>query len=362
MNVTGWRDEIAHLPPFAAQVLRWMQVSQPDIYAESEEVASVLAIAWQELLDAECVAVWVDVSGEGCLELLGRAGQFDGIAETQPTVKATEENWPESSFFLVEGEGESRDLAAQLGLLSEKVASPSLCVPFDGVGIALFWLDTPDGRLSDELQPFLEVGAKMSGAHLFHSLRLGKLGRSFLQIGEAVADSIDARESHREGFSKAVSYYSGIIARAFGLSDAEAERIEYAGLWHGLGRLSIPDSTLASEQLTNEEIVQVRNAAVWGAQKLENVEGLEEIVAMIRHQNERYDGSGAPDGLKGDNIPLGSRILAVATRFAAMTNRRSDRAPMSVVGGAMDAVAQGSGTDLDPNVVQAFVSAMGRKL
>lgn len=343
-----------------------MQQSQPEIYGESEEVAGVLALAWQELLDAHYTAIWVDTSGEGDLQLLGRAGSFGAespeVEGEKVGAKATEDSWPQGAFFLVEGDGAPRDLAAQLGLLSDQIAAPSMCVPLDGVGIALFWLDSPDGTLGDEWKPVIEVAARASGAHLFQALRLEKLGRSFLQIGEAVGRAVDGREAHREGFSDAVSFYSGLIAREIGLSQGEIERIEYAGLWHGIGRLSVPEAVLESQQLSESDLETVRAAPVWGAQQLAGIEGLEEIAATIRHQNERYDGSGAPDGLAGENIPLGARILAVATRFAAMTNRRRDRAPLSVVGGAMDELAQDAGGALDPQIVQAFVAAMGRKL
>ena len=145
------------------------------------------------------------------------------------------------------------------------------------------------------------------------------------------------------------------------LSDADLERIEFAALWHGLGRLSVPDAILQKDApLSLAELEQVRGAATWGADKLKGVGGLDKVAAIVRHQNEHFDGSGAPDGWQAHAIPVGSRVLAVAARFAAMTMARADRAPLSVVGGAMDGVAQGAGAALDPDVVKAFLNAMGR--
>jgi HD-GYP domain-containing protein (c-di-GMP phosphodiesterase class II) len=92
------------------------------------------------------------------------------------------------------------------------------------------------------------------------------------------------------------------------------------------------------------------------------VDGLQEIALMVRHQGERYDGGGYPDGLNGEAIPLGARILAVALRFSAMTKPRAHRRAMSVVGGALEALAQEAGASLDPRVVNAFLATMGRTL
>ena len=89
---------------------------------------------------------------------------------------------------------------------------------------------------------------------------------------------------------------------------------------------------------------------------------MQPIALCVRHQNERFDGGGTPDALSGNDIPVGARILAVASRFAAMTGRRADRGPMSVVGGAMEDVAAASGSALDPEVVSAFLRVMGRSL
>lgn len=360
MNVTRWRDEPAALPPLAARLVRWMEAAQPNSQAASDEIAAGLALAWQELLDARGVALWA-VAESGKLELLGRAGEFEGAVDTDTRIEFGKGAWPQHSFFLVEGNGAARDLAATLGLMSESVATPSLCVTLGENAIALLWLESSDGCLGEEWQPIIESLSAHSGALIDGALRAERMGRSLFQLSQAVAAAIDGREAHREGYSAAVAFYAGLIGREMKLNEADLERIEFAAQWHGLGRLSIPDAILQKEApLSSDELGKVRGAAQWGADKLASVEGLEKIADIVRHQNEHYDGSGAPDGLSGHAIPVGSRVLAVAARFAAMTNPRADRAPMSVVGGAMDGVAEKAGTVLDPNVVEAFLAAMGR--
>ena len=360
MNVTGWREEPAALPPLAARLVRWLEAARLEAHAGSDEIAAQLAHAWQELFEARGVALWAVAQG-GKLELLGRAGEFEGAVSDDTRIEFGQSAWPKHAFFLVEEQGARCDLAATLGLMSESVATPSLCVPLGESALALLWLDSSDGRLGDQWQPVLEPLAAHSGALIEGALRAEKMGRSFFQLSQAVAAAIDGRESHREGYSEAVAFYAGLIGREMNLGEDELEYIEFAAQWHGLGRLSIPDAILhKNAPLSSEELEQVRGAAQWGAAKLEAVEGLEKIAAIVRHQNEHFDGSGAPDGLSGRAIPVGSRVLAVAARFAAMTNPRADRAPLSVVGGAMEDVAEKAGSALDPNVVQAFLRAMGR--
>ena len=360
MNVTRWRDDPAAVPPLAARLVRWMDAARPAPDAGSDDIAAALAAAWLELLDAKAVALWALADG-GKLEPLGRAGQFEGAPDHDARIEFAQGAWPAHPFLLVQSEGAARDLATTLGLLSEVVAAPSLCVPLGDGALALLWLESSDGALGEEWQGILETLGAHAGALLGDALRVERMGRSFHQLSQAVAAAIDGREAHREGYSAAVAFYAGLIGREMRLNETDLERIEFAAHWHGLGRLSVPDAILHKDApLSAEELEQVRGAAAWGADKLSGIEGLEKIAAIVRHQNEHFDGTGAPDGLQGHAIPVGARVLAVASRFAAMTNPRADRAPMSVVGGAMEAVADKAGSALDPTVVKAFLAAMGR--
>ena len=360
MNVTGWRDEPATLQPLAARLVRWMAATSPDAHAGSDEIAAQLALAWRELFDARGVALWTRAEN-GQLEPQGRAGEFDGQLVPDTHIEFAHSVWPQHPFWIARGSGAARDLATTLGLLSEMTAAPALCVPLGECALALLWLESDDGAFDAAWQEALEPLAAQSGVLMGNALRVEKMGRSFHELARAMAAAIDGREPHREGYSSAVAYYAGLIGREMNLNESDLERIEFAALWHGLGRLSVPDAILQKDApLSPAELEQARAAAAWGADKLAGVAGLDKVAAIIRHQNEHFDGSGAPDGLQAHAIPVGARVLAVAARFAAMTMARADRAPLSVVGGAMDRVAQGAGTALDPEVVKAFLNAMGR--
>lgn len=255
---------------------------------------------------------------------------------------------------------------------SQMVRLPGLVVPlrslaFDGqapvTGLVLLWIDSDDGRVSSHWQAPLEAAAWQAGGWLSGALRAERFGRSYRELAEVCANAIDGRDAKRAGHSGAVAYYCGLIARAMGINEPEVERIEFAGLLHDIGKVAVPDAILQkSAPLTLEELDAVRSSTITGADWLGRVEGLESVAAIVRYQAERWDGSGFPDGLAAENIPVGARILSVALRFSAMTKPRADRAAMSVVGGAFEALAAESGAALDPRVVEAFLNVMGRSM
>ncbi len=374
MNVSRWRDPAPDFDfqpdpdaPTTSSLECWLDECAAAT-GEVAQTANALARAWNAMLArggalaVPAVAVWVRTGDEGRLELLGHAGNFQDAAPDETVVVASDEAWPGAPFFVMDGEGAARDLALHLGLLSEQIAAPSLCVPLGASGLALLWMQSEDGELSGEWKPLLASCARSAETLLALALRTEKMNASLHGLSEAVADAVDEREPHREGRSRAVAYYGALIAREMGLAEGEIAAVEFAALWHALGRLSVPEAILGRESLGEEERVLVRASSAWGARKLEEVDGLGAIAAIVRHQNERFDGQGTPDALAGEAIPLGARILAVASRFAAMTGRRADRGPLSVVGGAMEDVAAASGEALDPTVVAAFLRAMGRSL
>ena len=266
------------------------------------------------------------------------------------------------------GDASSVETAAR----SEISAPPDLVAPLRSLssegygeisGLVLLWVESEDGLLPMPLQPALEAAAHQAGGWLAGAMRVERLGASYRNLGAVFANAIDAKDANRTGHSKAVAYYAATIARGLGLPEHEVERIEFAGLLHDIGKVSVPDAILKKNApLTMDELEIIRSSTVTGADWLREVDGLEEVSAMVRHQGERFDGGGYPDGLSDESIPLGARILAVALRISAMTKPRANRRAMSVVGGALEALAGDSGSSLDPRVVNAFMTTMGRTL
>ena len=154
----------------------------------------------------------------GASNFLGRDGEFDedGAGENGTAVVASDAAWPREPFWILEGEGAARDLALQLGLLSEQVATPSLCVPMGEEGLALLWLHNDDGELVTSWRPIVSACALQGQTLLSFALRLERMNASLHGLAESVADALDEREMHREGRSRAVAYYAALIAREMG--------------------------------------------------------------------------------------------------------------------------------------------------
>lgn len=244
---------------------------------------------------------------------------------------------------------------------------PSLVVPliseFGPEGLALLWIATADGLISEEYRAPVQVAARQGGALLAAARTCEQGGNATRDFGALLAEAADAREPLRAGHSTNVAHWCGVIARGLKLGEAEVQRCEIAGLLHGMGKITVSDAILQKgSALSDDEREIVRAALVAGGDRLMNVRGLEEVALAVRHQGENWSGGGIPDGLRGEAIPSGARILAVALRFCAMTRSRAGRRAMSIVGGAFERLAADAGESLDPRVVRAFLAAMGRTM
>jgi HD-GYP domain-containing protein (c-di-GMP phosphodiesterase class II) len=270
----------------------------------------------------------------------------------------------------------TRPVVQEAASLDELSREPSLLVPLLGVketitaghsssitGFVLLWVRSTDGLLPETLRLPLEAAARQGAFWLRTAI---ERERNFVvqkEFSAVLSDVIDDREPYRMGHSRNVAHWCGVIARELKVSPRDIEIVEMAGLLHGIGKISVADVILQTERaLSADQRDGVRAALVAGADKLRSIGALEGVSLAIRHQGERWDGGGYPNGLQGEDIPLGARVLAVAQRFCAMTRARSERRAMSIVGGAFEALAADSGKALDPRVVQALLQAMGRTL
>ena len=153
--------------------------------------------------------------------------------------------------------------------------------------------------------------------------------------------------------SRQVAIHSTAIARRLGIPPAQVARIRRAALLHDIGKTLIPKRILAKPgPLIEAEYAIVKRHAEMGADLVERL-GDPELTRIVLHHHERLDGSGYPAGLKGEEIPLGARIVAVADTFDAITSERPYRAAM-VTAKALRLLAAVSGTQLDPGAVRAF--------
>ncbi|RJQ46707.1 MAG: response regulator [Gaiellales bacterium] len=195
-----------------------------------------------------------------------------------------------------------------------------------------------------------EVGVVVENVRLYENLRL-----AYLSTIRALAEAVDAKDSYTRGHSERVSTLAEATARELGLAPDEVESVRDAGYLHDIGKIGTPDSVLTKNGvLTSEEMETMKLHPGDSHRILSHAQLSESIKEMIRHHHERYDGGGYPDGLRGDEIPLGSKILAVADAYEAMTSNRPYRDCMDVE----DAVRElrgHAGDQFDPEVVEAFL-------
>jgi putative nucleotidyltransferase with HDIG domain len=165
---------------------------------------------------------------------------------------------------------------------------------------------------------------------------------------------VEANSPYPRGHSQAVSWLAIQIARQAGLAQTEIEEIRLAGLLHDIGKVGLPSHVLNKPApLTAEEFEIMKSHAARGEKMLEPL-GMKEIGRIVRHHHERYDGMGYPDGLAGDKIPLGARIVAVAECFHEMVSDRPYKRTRTFED-ALAELQRCSGTQFDPKAVIAFL-------
>ena len=171
---------------------------------------------------------------------------------------------------------------------------------------------------------------------------------------EHLAYAVDTKGQYKVSHSKNTAKLARKICKQLGLNEKTTDLIYYAGLLQNIGKIAVPEKLFAANgQLSPEELKSIKEQSDLGVHLLMNINFLSEVVPYITYQKERYDGSGAPEGLKGQSIPFGSRIIAAADAYCAMTSDRPYRKAMSVEK-ALEIMQSEAGKKWDPVVVQAL--------
>jgi len=219
--------------------------------------------------------------------------------------------------------------------------------------------DRSGGGFLPEEQEFFRAYVQTTGLalqKLFLRDRAESEPIEVMSVFVTALDSLESKDSSLRGHSPRVSMYAGELATALGLPRAQVAVSRRAGLLHDLGKLVLPDSILLKPgPLTEEEYALVQRHSVIGARILQRLRFFGDEAEAVRHHLERYDGTGVPDRLSGEAIPLPARILAVADAFDAMMSPRPYRGALAL-DVALAELARGAGTQFDPTVVQAFTA------
>lgn len=206
-----------------------------------------------------------------------------------------------------------------------------------------------DTRLLETVSGF--VGAFIDNAALFSAQQ-----RLFLGTIETLAASIDAKDQYTAGHSRRVSLLAARLALKIGFDAEQTERVRICGLVHDVGKIGVPESVLCKAgKLTDEEFALIKRHPEIGHRILKDIPQFDDVLPGVMHHHERWDGRGYPHGLKGDQIPLVARILALADTFDAMSSNRSYRPALS----REQVIAEircCAGQQFDPDLVTPFTA------
>jgi len=190
---------------------------------------------------------------------------------------------------------------------------------------------------------------------------IAALEAGYLATISSLASTIDAKDPYTRGHSQRVSYWSVEIGREMGLDGADLKALEYGGLLHDIGKIGIAEPILRkAAMLTPEEMTVMREHPAIGAEILKDVDFLREAARAVRNHHERWDGTGYPDGLVGDAIPIVARIVNAADTWDACRSHRPYQQAMSVED-ALGVMERLRGSQIDPAVHEALVRVMRRR-
>jgi response regulator RpfG family c-di-GMP phosphodiesterase len=242
-------------------------------------------------------------------------------------------------------------------------AGSALCLPLKVgnrvVGVLNLTRLTSDRPFSEsDIRLYLVLAAQaalaIENAQLHQKIREGYIAAlaSFCKFAETLMP-------YRQGHSIRVGIYAKRLAEVVGLDKQEAEQLRIAALMQDLGLLKVPKEVLMKpERLTDEEWQLVKQHPIWSLEMVDPPAILTETVeAAVRHHHERFDGNGYPDGLKGEQIPLPARLLAVADTFDALCSERPYR-PAYSTEQALEEMRKVAGSQLDPDLTDAFIQSV----
>jgi putative nucleotidyltransferase with HDIG domain len=235
-----------------------------------------------------------------------------------------------------------------------------LCVPVksrDTVIGVLQAINKKDGSFdNDDLETLAslanQVAVAIENARLYEELR-----ETFYGTTLALAETLEKRDPYTGGHVRRVRNYSMAIGRGLGMSAKDLERLKLSAILHDIGKIGVRDSILLKEgRLDPDELDAMNQHSLFGAEILQHVRYLQDVIPGVKGHHEKYDGSGYPDGLREQDIPLNARIIAVADTFDAMTTDRPYRKALSFPT-AFAELTRGCGTQFDARVVETFIKA-----
>ncbi len=250
------------------------------------------------------------------------------------------------------------------GLMRKEKIVGVLAVPIilhnKSIGVITIYTSKPKVFSQSEID-LLSTFASQASIAIENAKLYADMKEQYMSMVMALAAAIEAKDSYTHGHSTKVMEYAVKISKELGLDEDQIETVRYAGLLHDIGKIGIKDVILTKQgKLTEDEVAELHKHPEYGANIMERVAILKDIAPLTLYHHERFDGKGYPLGLKGSQIPLGARILAVADTYDAMIADRPYRKafPFAYVKKEMFKAA---GSQLDPSLVKIFFDILKKE-
>jgi HD-GYP domain-containing protein (c-di-GMP phosphodiesterase class II) len=284
-------------------------------------------------------------------------GERETLGSSQFYPRVLEQNTPTVIFNDSPDLSDSERETLFLGMVK------TLCLmPLRSGNRALGLLMLEEAR-SKEREPFSpnkirlarSIGEQAASA-LYRVELFVKLEESYLETVLALANAVDAKDTYTADHAQHLAIIALAIGREMGMTEHELEGLRYGAILHDIGKIGVPDAVLQKpSRLDPAEWAQMREHPSIGARILAPVPHLASAAQIVHHHYERYDGKGYPDGLVGEAIPLGARILTVVDSYNAITDKRVYKEARSHAE-AVSELRKHAGTQFDPRVVEVFLA------
>jgi diguanylate cyclase (GGDEF)-like protein len=324
---------------------------------ELVDVTKLLAESVVDLLKPAVCTVYINKGGD-TLDYVFTTGKSMGdvlaLPKTSPVVSRVLETGQPAAFpRRADAPEATRKMLERFG--HEALLVHPLRSADQTIGV-LFITWAEEHAFTDEERELIGILAGV-GASTMRSIRLYReLDEAYLSTVSTLMSTIVARDHYREDHQRKIAADAVAVGERLGMSEHELRDLRYASLFHSLGKIGVPAAILSKAgPLTPEEKKIMQEHPLLGARILESIRFLRGVVPIVRHAYERWDGTGYPDALVGDQIPLTARILAVAIAFESMLAERPYR-PARREDQALAEIRGFAGTYYDPTVVNAFVS------
>jgi putative nucleotidyltransferase with HDIG domain len=298
------------------------------------------------LLNSECRLLWNEVQAAAPSTMLRLEAEQLARAVVERSLKSGEAE-------VVTNIDRDPELSAFASELNSVLCLP-LRVEDDFYGCLVAFKPRGDQFTSYELKLMTALARK--SAFVIRDSRLYEdLDSLFFNLIKLLVNTIENKDEYTKGHSQRVRTFTLQLARHMGLPPADLETLNLSGLLHDIGKQGIPDAVLKKEgKLTEEERAMINTHPARGVNLIKHIKQFEKCLPHIRHHHERIDGNGYPDGLKGDRIPLGARIIAVADTFDALTSDRCYR-PRFGTDRALEIIEDVAGSQLDADVARLLL-------